>query len=132
MSHTGKCIRGAPAEHNEAQTSFKKDGISWMITSGCTGWDPNAARLFKSKNILGKWEELPNPCQGPLAEITFKGQSTYVLPVEGKKDAFIFMADIWRPRLPIESRYLWLPIQFENGLPKINWLEEWDLSVFDK
>lgn len=27
-----------------------------MITSGLTGWDPNAARSFKAKSIMGPWE----------------------------------------------------------------------------
>jgi beta-glucanase (GH16 family) len=53
------------------------------------------------------------------------------LPVQGKKDAFIFMADRWTPRHPIDARYIWLPVQFENGLPVLKWQDKWDLSVFD-
>ena len=36
LSHTGKYIRIFPGGHNEAPAIFKKDGIYWMITSGCT------------------------------------------------------------------------------------------------
>lgn len=46
LSHTGKYVRVAPAGHNEAPALFKKDGMYWMITSGCTGWAPNEARMF--------------------------------------------------------------------------------------
>ena len=62
---------------------------------------------------------------------TFSSQSTFVLPVPGKKDAFIFMADRWNPGNAIDGRYIWLPIQFKaDGLPVIEWKERWDLGVF--
>ena len=133
LSHTGKYVRMAPAGHNEAPAIFKKsDGTYWMITSGCTGWDPNEARMFSAPSIWGPWTQHPNPCRGKKSEITFGGQSTYVLPVPGKKDAFIFMADIWRPKHPSDARYIWLPIQFENGVPYIEWMDSWTLDFFDK
>ena len=53
LSHTGKYVRLAPAGHNEAPAIFKKDGMYWMITSGCTGWDPNEARMFSAPSIWG-------------------------------------------------------------------------------
>lgn len=46
LSHTGRYIRVAPGGHNEAPAIFKKDGCYYMITSGCTGWEPNAGRLL--------------------------------------------------------------------------------------
>ena len=133
LTHTGKYVRMAPAGHNEAPAIFKKsDGTYWMITFGCTGWDPNEARMFSAPSIWGLWTQHPNPCRGKKSEITFGGQSTYVLPVPGKKDAFIFMADIWRPKHPSDARYIWLPIQFENGVPYIEWMDSWTLDFFDK
>lgn len=130
LDFTDKWNRVAPAGHNEAPAIFKKDGIYYMITSGCTGWDPNAARSFKSKSIWGPWETLGNPCVGKGAEITFNSQSTYILPVEGKEDQFIFMADRWNPKNPIDGTYVWLPIQLENGKPILKWLDKWNLDAF--
>lgn len=131
QGHTGKYIRVAPAGHNEAPAIFKKDGVYWMITSGCTGWDPNAARMFSSRSIWDPWTQHPNPCIGKDADKTFFSQSTYILPVQGKKDAFIFMADRWTPRHPSNARYIWLPIQFKDGIPFLKWMDKWDLTVFD-
>ena len=76
--HQNGCLVRVAAGQNEAPTIFKKDGIYWMITSGCTGWAPNAARMFKAKNIFGPWEELPNPCRGEGADKTFGAQGTYI------------------------------------------------------
>lgn len=130
--HTGRYIRVAPAGHNEAPAIFKRNGRYYMITSGCTGWDPNAARLLVADDILGDWKLLPNPCVGQGADKTFQSQGTYILPVAGKKDAFIFMADRWQPKKPIDGRYIWLPIQFKDELPVLSWHDEWDLKVFDQ
>ncbi|TDD93832.1 glycoside hydrolase family 43 protein [Flavobacterium cellulosilyticum] len=121
----------APAGHNEAPAIFKKNDIYYMITSGCTGWDPNEARSFSSKSIWGPWKSLGNPCIGKDASLTFHSQGTYVLPVEGKKDQFIFMADRWNPNNPIEGTYVWLPIQFDGQKPIVKWFDKWNLKSID-
>ena len=125
LHHTGRYTRVAPGGQNEAPAIFKKDGIYWMITSGCTGWDPNEARMFSAPSIWGPWTQHPNPCRGPQQEITFGGQSTFILPFA---DRFIFMADIWRPKHPSDARYIWLPIEFEEGKPVVRWRDAWKPS----
>ena len=131
LSHTGKYVRLAPAGHNEAPAIFKKDDTYWMITSGCTGWDPNEARMFSAKNIWGPWQQHDNPCKGEGSELTFGGQSTYIQKIQGKRNAYLFMADIWRPKHPIDARYIWLPIEFKDGLPIIEWKASWTLDDLD-
>ncbi|MCC9135612.1 glycoside hydrolase family 43 protein [Pontibacter silvestris] len=133
LSFTGKWTVVAPAGHNEAPAICKYKGKYYMITSGCTGWDPNAARSFVSESIWGSWKALGNPAVGTGADLTFESQSTFILPVAGKKDAFIFMADRWRPKKPIDGRYIWLPLIFEDEKPVIRWQDEWTLeSTFGK
>lgn len=132
LNYTGKYIRVEAGGHNEAPAIFKKDGRYFMITSGCTGWNPNAARLLTADHIMGQWTLHPNPCKGKDAELTFHSQSTFILPLQGKQNAFIFMADRWRPRNPIDGRYIWLPVLFEDGLPVLKWFDQWDLTLFDE
>lgn len=132
LDFTDKWITLAPAGHNEAPAIFKDNNIYYMITSGCTGWDPNEARSFKATSIWGPWEPLGNPSIGKDAELTFHSQSTHILPVEGKEHAFIFMADRWTPRNPIDGTYVWLPIKINNGKPVLKWYDEWDLIFFNK
>ena len=124
MQHNGSYVRVAAGGQNEAPTIFKQDGTYWMITSGCTGWAPNAARMFKAKNIYGPWEQLANPCRGEGANKTFGGQGTFIYKVEtaAQKKMFhgadyVFMADIWNPKQLSDSRHLWVPISWENGAP---------------
>lgn len=113
--HTGRYIRIFPGGHNEAPALFKHDGVYWMITSGCTGWEPNEARLMRAESIMGLWTQLPNPCRGEGAKSTFESQSTYVLCLDGR---YTFMADRWNPANLADSRHLWLPVRFTpSGTP---------------
>ena len=134
LKTTGRYVRIFPADFNEAPALFKRAGKYYLITSGCTGWAPNAARSAVANSIWGPWTKLGNPCRGPETQtrITFDSQATYVLPVSGMKDVFIFMADRWRPKNAIDGRYLWLPIEWEDGKPILRWREEWELGMFGK
>ncbi len=117
-THSGRYIRVAPTGHNEAPAIFKHDGTYWLITSGCTGWAPNEARLYSAPSIWGPWTKHPNPCRGEGSELTFGAQSTYVLQLPD--GGFLFMADIWKPKNLKYSDYLWLPVQFdEDGTPYV-------------
>jgi beta-xylosidase len=134
---TGKYVRAFSKRWHEAPAVCKHNGRYWMITSDCTGWGPNAARSAVATSMWGPWRELGNPTEGINPdngmgpEKTFGGQSTYILAVPGKADAFIAMFDLWRPQNAIDGRYLWLPMRFEDDKPRITWRSEWDLGVFD-
>ncbi|MBQ0057504.1 MAG: family 43 glycosylhydrolase [Bacteroidales bacterium] len=125
LGYTGRYVRVDAAGQNEAPAIFKKDGTYYMITSGCTGWAPNAARLLTASSIFGPWTRHDNPCRGKGADLTFQSQSTYILPVG---DGFIFMADRWNPDNPIDGRYMWLPIEWEDGLPVLRMTKRWNLE----
>ncbi len=127
LTHSGRFIRIFPGGHNEAPAIFKKDGVYWMITSGCTGWAPNEARMMSATSIWGPWTQHPNPCVGENAHLTFGSQSTYILPRSTEAGTeYLFMADIWRPNNLNDSRYLWLPVGFgTDAKPYLKWQAEW-------
>ena len=128
LDYTGRYIRLAPGGHNEAPTIFKRDGVYWMITSGCTGWDPNEARMFRAKSMWGPWEQLPSPFRGEDANKSFHTQGTYIFKIEGT-DQYIFMADRWIPRSLKNSRHIWLPIEYDtDGTPLLYWKDSWKIE----
>ncbi len=128
-SHSGKFVRVFPGRFMEAPAICKKDGVYYLIASGCTGWWPNTARSAYAENIMGPWTELKNPCVGADADKTFGGQSTYILTVpNGGKTEYVFVADQWRPQNAIDGRYVWLPIQWDGHQMKIEWKNEWKLD----
>ncbi len=121
----------------EAPALIKRNGEYHLLGSESTGWLPNEARYFTSKSLKGPWVNHGNPCEGLNPENnlgkekTFGGQSTAILTVVGKPDAYIAMFDINKPENPYDSRHIWLPITFIDNKFKITWLSNWDLSTFD-
>lgn len=130
--HTGIYTRNFIGMSREAPAVFKHNDKYYMFTSECTGWDPNKAEYAVADSMLGKWTVMGNPCVGLGADRTFMAQNTFVLPVAGKKDAYIAMFDRWNKTDLIDSRYVWLPIRFEGEKTVIEWKDKWGLSVFDK
>lgn len=130
-SHSGKYIRIFPGGHNEAPAILKHNGRYWMITSGCTGWAPNEARLMTADNIMGEWKQLPNPCRGENAAKTFLAQSNYILKLPKAQDKYVAMFDIWNPKHLMDSRHVWLPVTFNGETPEVIWQPEWKLSELD-
>jgi len=122
----GKFSRIFIGRSMEAPAVFKHAGKYYVIASGCTAWAPNAARSAVADNIFGPWTELGNPWVGSGADTSFGTQSTYVLPVPGRADTFIFMADRWKQWDLADSRYVWLPLEFApDGRPVLRWLDQW-------
>jgi hypothetical protein len=53
-----------------------------------------------------------------------------VLPVQGRNDTFIFMADRWKEWDLADSRYVWLPVEFNaEGKPMLRWRDRWALNT---
>ncbi|TAK98595.1 MAG: beta-galactosidase [Verrucomicrobia bacterium] len=128
LKPAGKYRRIFVGRSMEAPAVFKRNGKYYLIASGCTGWAPNAARSAVADSPMGPWTELGNPWEGAEAETSFNSQSTYVLPVQGLPETFIFMADRWNSTNLPDSRYLWLPLRFDaDGRPKIRWEDKWSL-----
>lgn len=128
LTTTGEMTRIFVDLSREAPAVFKRKGTYYIISSGCTGWDPNEAEYAISNCIEGPWNIIGNPCTGKDADITFYAQSTYVFQVQGRQDAFVFMADIWNKNDLGTSKYVWLPIEFKDKNITIDWQEEWDFS----
>ena len=132
LKPSGRFTRNFVKESREAPAVFKYNGKYYMLSSGCTGWDPNVAEIAVADSIMGTWKTIGNPCMGPDADKTFYAQSTYVQPVIGKKDAYIAMFDRWKKKDLEDSRYVWLPVLVKDGKITIPWHEKWTLSIFDK
>jgi beta-xylosidase len=122
---SGVYTRNFINQSREAPAVFKRNGTYYMITSGCTGWDPNEALYHTADSMLGEWTTIGNPCVGKDADKTFYSQCTFVLPVAGSKDMYIALFDRWNKTNLIDSRYVWLPVEFDEDKIKIEWKDKW-------
>ena len=112
LSPSGRLERAFVGRFMEAPAVFKRLGKYHFIASGCTGWAPNAARSAVADSIWGPWTEMKNPASGRGREKTFSSQGTFVLPVDGGRAGYLFLADRWNIKDLGASGYLWLPISF--------------------
>jgi hypothetical protein len=70
---------------------------------------------------------MENPCSGKDADKTFFAQSTFILPIHGT-DKYIALFDRWNKTNLEDSRYVWLPLSFENDKMVIEWNDKWTLQ----
>lgn len=130
LKPSGKYTRNFIDQSREAPAIFKRNGKYYILSSGCTGWDPNHAEYAVADSVMGQWKVMGDPCSGKDANITFYGQSTNVLKVAGKEDTYIAMFDKWNKTDLIDSRYIWLPITFNGDSIDIAWQDQWDIQKF--
>jgi hypothetical protein len=114
LKPTTTYVRIFENKRRESPAIFKNKGKYYLITSGCSGWSPNAASYAVADHVMGPWAEQANPCKGVNAEVTFFSQGAFVLPVVGKPGKFIFMGDVWNKTDLEKSAYLWLPFSVNN------------------
>ena len=115
----------------EAPAMFKANNQYYMITSGCTGWSPNPAQYAISNSVLGEWKTIGNPCTDDGASTTYNTQSTCVYKVD--EGEYIYMGDRWYSSTLRDSRYVWLPIEFDmEGNIYIRKYSNWNLDIFPK
>lgn len=128
-SMTGKTKKILEGLSREAPALFKRGGKYYLISSECTGWNPNTAGYAVADSIFGEWTQNGNPCVGKDGDSTFFAQSTFVLPVQGEKELYIAMFDKWNKTNLINSKYIWLPIEFNGDKPLIPWKDKWELKI---
>ena len=121
-------IRVFVNQWREGPAVFRYGKRYFLINSKCAGWAFSAARYAVAPSMLGPWKEMGNPAVGTGAEKTFDSQSSDVLQVAGKRGAYIFLADRWKPDDLINSPYVWLPISIDADKLEIKWRDEWNLS----
>ena len=108
----------------EAPALFYESGKYYMITSGCTGWMPNAALYAETSYLLSQWRLIDNPCEGENYRKTFDGQSSYIFKA---KDKWYLMLDHWKWDRLKDSGYSILPIEVEDGILTVRWTDYFEL-----
>ena len=128
LGYTGKYVRAFIGKRLEGPAIFKRNGLYYFMASECTGWAPNPAHSAVAPSIWGPWTELGNPCVDKDKETTYHSQSTFIFPVAGKKDSYIYMGDRWRPENAIDGRYVWLPVIFKDNKFILHWYDKWNIN----
>lgn len=117
----------------EAPTPFKYKNKYYLITSACTGWEPNQAEYAVADQPLGDYQTMGDPCVGDDEHTTFQSQSNFVLPIDEENGKYIYIGDRWKPDQLGESSYVWLPLFIDqDGKITIKWYDQWNLDFLKK
>ena len=114
-----------PGDRREAPAIARKGDRYYMLSSACTGWDPNPANLSYTDTLTKDWSPL-HKVGNPIA---FDTQAASILKVEGSKDTtYLYIGDRWQdPNLP-ESKTIIFPISFSDDDCTFNYVPEFDIN----
>ena len=117
-----------PGQFREAASVCKRDGIYYMITSYCTGWQPNQCKYAWSDSLTGRWSSLRELGD----ETTYRSQPAFILPVSGESGTeYLYVGDRWCAENYPESTYVFFTLGFGNDHEmKLRYCEEIDLKQY--
>tara|TARA_R110002049_G_scaffold263116_1_gene439272 strand:- start:43270 stop:44547 length:1278 start_codon:yes stop_codon:yes gene_type:complete len=98
----------------EAPIIFNKDGRYYIITSRTSGWRSNQATYIHATSLAGPWTEQQNIGDA----LTYDSQGSSMLTITGTEGtSYFYSGDRWNGNNLQDSRYMFLPIQFDaNGV----------------
>ena len=111
LSFTNTYKRIDSAAWREAPVVVHKNGYYYIVTSGLTGWETNQAKAYRTKHLLGEWEDIGDPCVDDFAHTTFNTQGSNAFL---KEDTWIIMLERHNTSNFLKSSYVWLPIEFND------------------
>jgi hypothetical protein len=110
----------------EAPAMFKHEGRYYLITSACTGWDPNQAQYATASSIGGPWSSRTNIGNST----TFDSQSTFVIPIQGSKaTSYVYVGDRWQDPDLVSSKYVFLPLKLDAASLGLDYYDAWQLNL---
>ena len=125
LSFTQTYKRIDVAGWREAPVVVRNGEYYYIITSGLTGWETNQAKAFRTKHLLGDWEEIGDPCVDDLTKTTFNTQGSNAFVVQGT-GMQIMMLERHNTENFLKSSYVWLPVEFnENNTVSLRYTKEW-------
>jgi len=112
-------------QRREAPAIMKHQGLYYMLSSACSGWDPNACRLATTADLKSGWSGLKT-VGNPIA---FDTQAASILKVEGTKaTTYLYVGDRWQdPSLP-ESKTIIFPITFDGTNCTFEYIPEFEIN----
>ncbi|HMA95865.1 MAG TPA: family 43 glycosylhydrolase, partial [Polyangiaceae bacterium] len=110
----------------EAPAMFKHDGRYYLITSACTGWDPNQAQYATATSIGGPWSSRTNIGNST----TYDTQSTFVIPIRGSQaTTYVYVGDRWQDPDLVSSKYIFLPLKPSGTSLSLDYYDAWQLNL---
>ncbi|KAG2023167.1 galactan 1,3-beta-galactosidase [Coprinopsis cinerea AmutBmut pab1-1] len=114
-----------PRSTLESPGIIKRNGVYHLFASKTTGWNPNANKVLTAYSLSGPWSGETDIA--PPATRTYFSQNTFNLPIS--QNFAVYMGDRWRPQQLGGSRYVWYPLVWTSGLPRILPADVWSVNL---
>lgn len=124
--HVTRAVAVLPDMEAPAMTKVKSR--YFLFCSHLSGWNTNDNQYATAPALAGPWSALAD--FAPAGTHTFNSQTTFVLPVSGKKaKTYIYMGDRWMAKDLASSTYIWLPLKLSDGSASMEWHDRWRLNA---
>lgn len=87
--------RRGPPHVREAPAYFRRNGKSYLATSGTTGYFPNPSEIAVADTYHGPWKVLGDLHPSDRSRTSFNSQISSVFKHPKKKDLYIALGDQW-------------------------------------
>lgn len=109
----------------EAPGIIKRNNVYTLFASHTSGWAPNPNKFFTASSISGPWSSQADIA--PASTRTYYSQNAFDLALS--VNSALYMGDRWRSNVLGDSRYIWLPLDFSSGTPKLLWADLWTVNL---
>ena len=92
----------SPPFVREAPALFVRNGQTYLLTSGTTGYYPNPSRVAKLDSMHGEWKDLGEPCVNDVKRNSFHAQFSSVFKHPFIEDLYIALGDRWLTDLTVD------------------------------
>lgn len=98
-------------QRREAPAIVKHNNRYYMLSSACSGWDPNPCKLSYTDQLTQGW----SPLKTIGNSVAYDTQAASILTIKGSKaTTYLYVGDRWQdPDLP-ESKTIIFPISFTD------------------
>lgn len=110
----------------EAPAIVKAEGKYFMLSSACSGWDPNQCKVAWSNSLESGWSGLSNIGNG----IAFDTQAASILTINGTNGtSYLYVGDRWQDPNLAESKTIVFPIAFSGNSCVFKYRQKFDINL---
>ena len=109
----------------EAPAIVRVGNTYFLISSLCTGWDPNQATISYSTSLTSGWSSMVNIGNSS----TFDTQAASILTIRGTSGtSYLYVGDRWQDPGLAESKTIIFPITFSGTTCTFNYRQQFDID----
>lgn len=113
-------------EYREAPALIEDKGYYYLLTSFCTGWEPNQGKYSVSTGLESDW-----PILSDFGDhVTYHSQPAFI--IKTKENQLLYVGDRWNAENYFESGYVIFPLKIDGKDLEMPYFKEFSLGKDNK